>query len=250
MKKSSLLALSLASLVALVGCGKDGANKVSGEKFDEALSKQVEKLEAKYEEDPEYDPWHYYGLVKYSYSFSGTGAAAPYAEKFSVKFHIIYGQYGWEPYPVEGDAEGSAEDGSWTEDDYDTAYSIMEELFYFDQLLNYVGMGAYLDETYADNENVSVSFTTDPFSMTMAQSYKGEEEVNLGTEEEPDMALDKWSQSRSETYTWNKLGESLTYTIVEKSSEKIEGHKDISYSYTEKESYSVKYLELPEELLR
>ena len=254
MKRSSLLALSLVALLGLTGCNKKALNKVSAEQFDAKIDSINEGLEEKYAEDPTYDPFDYYGLLTYSYNEKRTGTFVSEENpsgvtKVTKKFHIVYTN-SWEPYPVEGDSAGHGENGAWTDEDYADANEIIFTAFILDGLLFNPGFAAGIEEEYADDETVKYSFYLNPFRFDFSSKESGEDEYNRGSEGEAEMATYNWIYNIKTSVVWNSIGELTSFKRDVEIKDDYPQDPQLNRSRTAKESYTVKYLPLPGDLLK
>ena len=249
MKKSSLLALSLVSLVALVGCGKKdagGAKKVSAEDFDAKGEAIQEEWDEKSAEDPEFDPFHYYAKIDYKYSAKVTGTyidpnvpSGKYSSKAS--FHVIYSG-GWVIDPDEAE--------EYDEEDLAVIDEIISDAFSYDNYPFY-GVATYFEEYYAAQiEAGAMKFEWYlPFKAVLSQFFAGEFTEPDPDDPEADPIPATYSGSFVETIKWNDSGETTYYQSVEKYEEKYEGHPELDCSYVETYEYKITYQAVPEKYL-
>ena len=245
MKKSSLLALSLASLVALVGCGKESSGSTP-----KALDKKAAKLAVDYFVEgtiPE--------AVKAILSFkqevtiSGSYADEEYPAgtyKFEGSFHIAYNSetYEWEVDPQEGE--------EWSEEDLADAAEVIEAagLQYTVSVIpylvyNYMGYDeeegyycTYFQEyaEYLAEYDAKLQTSLSPISWGYDVKQSGEDEEQGVS----------YVYKYGDHYEYNKYGYLTKYETYEY--EKDKGLEDASLDgvMSEKESFSIKYLEYAE----
>ena len=258
MKKRSLLALSLVSLVSLVGCGKDGAKgavKCSADVFDELFAAQLGQSYAYYYlngTDFAYDSV----TIKYSISDKNTGFFAElyedYADKGSFEA-IVSGSFG-SALEVDESQEYSEEDlerfNIALGEDY-SPFNFMA-VPYFDNTI--LIMNGYLPSEFFDLEEpepvepgegesysykASRTLTTAP---SVSFSVKEDSVEHYVDEEEGEDGYIKYAKNGSQSYAWaDKYGylTALSYTTSYKMSS-----KDIEYangSYEIKVSFSFEW---------
>lgn len=248
MKKSSLLALALASLVSLVGCGKKdaGAKKVSAEDWDAKGEAIQEEWAEKAEEDPEFDPYHYYAKLDYKYSAKVTGTyvdpevpSGKYSSKAS--FHVLYSG-GWMLDPDE--AEEYDEESLYAIDE------IISDAFSYDSYPFY-GFATYLEEYYAEQIEAGAMKTEWylPYKAVLSQFFAGDFTEPDPDDPEADPIPATYGGSFVETIKWNNSAEVTYYQSVEKYEEKYEGHPELDRSYVETYEYKITYQAVPEKYL-
>ena len=265
MKKSSLLTLTLASLVALVGCGKqEGAKKVNARKFDEAYANFLEKNAD--EEGYLTFEFHDIGTLSFKQTIKGSGSLIeeyfdedeePNQEyKGSFDFYTNPDTYEFEPVEVEG----------WEDEDYAAANSLLEEcyltgsywilssLFY-----SYIyggGLGSMMtgypedpEEEFEYPENII--FTTSPYSIKFltADTPYDDAVVDEETGEVLEPATYKGKYGGYEYLEYNKYGELVKYEYYFHDSMKGVSDKELNGKFEIKETITIKYgYSEPEEL--
>ena len=233
MKKSSLLALSLTSLVALVGCGKSGSSgptKISGEKFDAELEAILEK----YQDGTYALPVQAELTYEFSYKCSGyyvdvmgNKESGKGKVSFGIQLYSYQSHFYWDPIPEEDwDEEDLAEARDIVSDAY-LSYQVVQQQVYFTEMFWVPVMyaGAFSSVSGLD-------FFKSPLGMKADQS---------GDFEEAELGI-KGSYSLSEAWTYSK--EALLTKFVSKYSESLKGISDSSISgkLSSSDTYSVKYV--------
>ena len=265
MKKRSLLAISLVSLVGLVGCGKQAsgaAAKCSGAAFDDIVFAQYGvfygSLVTTDYFDGTYEPYNFC-VVSYDISntFSGYyaeyyGVEDGYSESNKGSFEDVTDEDGY--WMVNPDADYSEEEleeyeyilDQWTYLGYFNNYS----WFYLNQYQ--IAWGAYLEEEakyYEDDDSydLSVSFTTAP-SYTISESSVSEYTEDPQDEESDPVLLSRETIKGKTSVEFNdKYGST---TKESSSTEKV--YEDftedgLSGKMTQKYSLSYKYKFIPAE---
>ena len=176
MKKSSLLALSLASLVGLVGCNNGGGSskhaKASPASFDKFCSDALERWNN--------DEYTLLGTGTFTYSFK-YNCDGYYVDELgnkpsgsgSFSFGVILGEdedgdYIWLPDP----------DEEWeSEEEYEAAQEYLDDacftLEYFWAPWMYTDMGSLIAEIFAD---YNPQFYSNPNSFSFTQQGSGKSE--------------------------------------------------------------------------
>ena len=257
MKKRSLLALSLVSLVSLVGCGKDGAKgavKCSADVFDELFAAQLGQSYAYYYlngADFAYDSV----TIKYSISDTNTGYFAElyedYADKGSFEA-IVSGSF--------GQALAVDESQEYSEEDLERFNIVLADysplnvmaIPYFDNTI--LIMNGYLPSEFFDLEEpdpvepgegesysykASRTLTTAPSVSFSVQENSVEHYVD---EEEGEDGFIKYAKKGYQGYAWaDKYGylTSISYTSSYKMSSK--DIESANGSYETKLSFSFEW---------
>ena len=257
MKKSSLLAISVASLVALVGCGKQAS--ASAKDLDKkAAALFTQFYEGSIPEEALTAVFSYQQTLK----VSGSSATETYPAgtyNFDGSFHIKYNStsYEWEVDPQEGE--------EWTPADIEEMNELVNDYEYGAQMgytvahLPYLVYSAIdldedrnfvctyfqdqeetykaLEEKYADvNLKFKFSYGTSPLAWSMGYTQSGDDA------EEGEAATYKWKAETSDSYTYDKYG--FMTKLVKFQSEEIKGISDreLDGSFSIKETYSIQYL--------
>ena len=214
MKKSSLLALSLASLVGLVSCGKDsgGPSKVSPRKFDSTFYNNILKIYQKEGTIKHHD----HAIMTFEQSWDDSGV---FAEQDAYYGDKAKNSIKWDAHIVEGeDEEGyavwSVDEPEWSEEEVAAAQQVLDSYSYLGyiiaNLLNpiyyeYAGMAQYLTDYPEDPEEEweddgTYTFFVSPYLIK--QAYEGE--ADDGETEDFTFA---YEYKGAMAYTYNKYGE-------------------------------------------
>ena len=266
MKKRSLLAISLVSLVGLVGCGKQAsgaAAKCSAAAFDDIVSAQMGVMmgDAWSGDSEKYGPDRAEIKFVMEQKVSGACTEGGYYESYSYKgsFLAVYDS-GW---IVDEEQEYSEEDlDLFGYILYETPIGYQSWAYLYQRDAKY---GAYLEEQCAFiNENYegvdySVSFTTAP-SYTLKFKESGDDiawvypeveddpETEDIDESEPYEAEVTYTASGSESYAYAQRYGYCTYYLTEETySQKGVDDKAADGKYSTKFEVSIKYSKTPAE---
>ena len=259
MKKRSLLALSLVSLVSLVGCGKDGASgavKCSAATFDDLVSAQF----GLYYIDSDIGDFGDYLYAEVSYSLEQviTGSyldpeddPEDYNWKLKGKFIAVQdlSSYSWSVDPDQGYTEEELEDYDFALEDAPLGYVSWAAAVY-----SGMKMGAYYESLCEPTEDpetgelipsgYSVSFTTAP-AVTLKYSETEEEPVEIAPAEEGEepgegTLVIKSSMTQSMGYA-DKYG-FATYSFESQTqSQSCKEDKSLNGKYSYTAEYKVRY---------
>ena len=246
MKKRSLLALSLVSLVSLVGCGKDGGSaKISGSAFDDLVAAQfglyyVGMETGDFEEDPYTLATVKFDLsVKYSASWSPTGEKVDNHEKGEFKCVYDAASYAWSVDPDAGYSEEDLEFYSYILES-ESLYCPLGAVSWVYPVYYGTKYSEYLLETFSE-EGDSVSFNAAPGFTTGYKGSETEEEEVTPEEGEAYTVEVKYSWEGGQSMKYADRYGFVTYSETHYSEKASSSEKSLAGSMSYSYKYSISY---------